>query len=183
MYYDFLFLWQCGPTRARASSFFRLLDHTQRRTIFRRTVPDEWSALRKGLYLTTHIFHRIQTSMPAADFEPTIAAREWPQTRLRLHGPWDPRIIALVSAKFKVVKLKSYLRQCAGPLNSVKFHILRDITCVWSVGNGFGLAPFRVLALFYFQDVLNSCLPGAIISLCANIPYVLLTMRCWTVYT
>jgi len=25
------FLWRCGPTRAMASSFFRFLDHTQRR--------------------------------------------------------------------------------------------------------------------------------------------------------
>ena len=33
----FYFLWRCGPTRARASSFLRFLDHTQRRATFGRT--------------------------------------------------------------------------------------------------------------------------------------------------
>ena len=52
-----IFLWRCGPTRAMASSFMRFLDHTQRRTTVGRTPLDEWSALRRDLYLTTHNTH------------------------------------------------------------------------------------------------------------------------------
>jgi hypothetical protein len=48
------FLLCCGPTRARASSFVKILDHTQRRTTDDRTLLDECSARRWDLYLTTH---------------------------------------------------------------------------------------------------------------------------------
>jgi len=37
----FFFLWHCGPTRAMASSFWRFLDHTQRRITVGRTPLDE----------------------------------------------------------------------------------------------------------------------------------------------
>ena len=60
----FLFLWHCGPTRAMATSFLRLLDHTQRRTTVGRTPVDEWLARRRDLYPTTHNTHNRQTSMP-----------------------------------------------------------------------------------------------------------------------
>jgi len=39
---------------ARASSFTRFLDHTQRRSSVGRTLLDEWSARRRDLYVTTH---------------------------------------------------------------------------------------------------------------------------------
>jgi len=65
---------------ARASSFTRFLDHTQRRIRFGRTSLDEWSARRRDLYLTTHNTHNRQTSMPPVGFEPTISAGERPQT-------------------------------------------------------------------------------------------------------
>ena len=74
------FLWRCGPTRAMASSFLRFLDHTERRITFGRTPLDEWSALCRDLYLTTHNTHNRQTSMPPVGFEPTISAGERPQT-------------------------------------------------------------------------------------------------------
>jgi hypothetical protein len=48
------FLWLCDPTRVMTSSFLKFLDHTQRRTAVGRTPLDEWSALRRDLYLTTH---------------------------------------------------------------------------------------------------------------------------------
>ena len=35
------FIWRCGPARARASSFTRFLDHTERRTTVGRTPLDE----------------------------------------------------------------------------------------------------------------------------------------------
>ena len=53
----FIFPWCCGPTWARASSFLRFLDHTQRRTTVGRTPLDEWSVRHKDLYLTTHNTH------------------------------------------------------------------------------------------------------------------------------
>ena len=71
---------QFSPHRAMSCSFFRFLDHTQRRTTLGRKPLDEWSARRRDLYLTTHNTHNRQTSMPPAGFEPTISAGERPQT-------------------------------------------------------------------------------------------------------
>jgi len=76
----FFFLWCCGPTRAMASSFLRVLDHTQRRTTVGRTLLDEWSARRRDLYLTTHNTHNRQTSMLPLGFEPTISTGDRSQT-------------------------------------------------------------------------------------------------------
>jgi hypothetical protein len=74
------FIWRNSPHWARASSFTRFLDHTQRRTTVGRTRLDEWSARHRDLYLTTHNIHNGQTSMLLVGFEPTISAGEWPQT-------------------------------------------------------------------------------------------------------
>ena len=74
------FLWRCGPTRAMASSFLRFLDHTKRRIKIDRTPLDEWSARRRGFYLTTRNTHDRQTSMAPVGFEPTISGGERPQT-------------------------------------------------------------------------------------------------------
>ena len=68
------------PQWARASSFTRFLDHTQRCTTVGRTPLDERSARHRALYLTTHNNHNRQTSMPPVGFEPTISAGERPQT-------------------------------------------------------------------------------------------------------
>jgi hypothetical protein len=75
--------WRDSPQWARASSFTRLLYHTQRRATIGRTPLDEWSARRRGLYLTTHNTHNRQTSMP-----PVGAAAD---LRLRLRGHWERR--------------------------------------------------------------------------------------------
>jgi len=72
------FLWRCSPTWARASSFLRFLDHTQRRTTVGRIPLDGWSARRRELHLKTHNNHNRQTSMPPVGFEPTISAVERP---------------------------------------------------------------------------------------------------------
>jgi len=61
-------------------TFTRFLDHTQRRATVGRTPLDEWSALRRDLYLSTHNTHNRQTSMPPVEFEPTSPAGERPQT-------------------------------------------------------------------------------------------------------
>jgi len=56
----FVYLFVFGaaaPQWARAFSFTRFLDHTQRRTTVSRTPLDEWSARRRDLNLTTHNTH------------------------------------------------------------------------------------------------------------------------------
>ena len=58
--------------------FLMFLDHTQRCTTVGRTPLDEWSARRRGVYLTTHDTHNRQISMPPVGFEPTISAGERP---------------------------------------------------------------------------------------------------------
>jgi hypothetical protein len=75
----FLFLWRCGPTRGRASSFFRFLDQRRRATVGR-TPLDEWSVRRSYLYLTTHNTYSRQTSILLARFKPAVSAGERPQT-------------------------------------------------------------------------------------------------------
>ena len=67
--------------RAAVSQRLRntVLDHTQRRTTLGRTPLDEWSARRRGLYLTTHNTHNRLTFMSLVGFEPTISAGERPQ--------------------------------------------------------------------------------------------------------
>ena len=57
----FFNLMRCDPTRAMASSFLRFLDHKQRRTTIDRTPLDEWSAVGRDLYLTTHNIPNRQT--------------------------------------------------------------------------------------------------------------------------
>jgi len=48
------FFWHNSPQWARASSFMRFLDHTQRRTTVGRTPLDKWSDCRRDLYLAKH---------------------------------------------------------------------------------------------------------------------------------
>ena len=58
--------------------FLMFLDHKQRRTTVGRTPPDEWSARRRDLYLTTHDTHNRQISMPPVGFEPrSQQLRSW----------------------------------------------------------------------------------------------------------
>jgi hypothetical protein len=76
----FVCFWRDSPQRARAFSFTRFLDHTQRRATFCRTPLDEWSTHPKDLYLTTSNTHKRKTSMPPVGFESTILAGERPLT-------------------------------------------------------------------------------------------------------
>jgi len=68
------------PQWARASSFTRFLDHTQRHTTVDRTPLDERPARRTDLYMTTLNTHNRQTSMFPVGFENTISAKERLQT-------------------------------------------------------------------------------------------------------
>jgi hypothetical protein len=56
--------------------FLMFLNHTQRRSTVDRIPLDEWSALRRDLYLTTHDTHNRQISMPPVGFEPRISVGE-----------------------------------------------------------------------------------------------------------
>ena len=79
-HFPFLSFGATAPQWARASSFTRLLDHTQRRTTVGRTPLDEWSDRRRDLYLTTHNTYNRQISMPLVGFELTISASVRPKT-------------------------------------------------------------------------------------------------------
>jgi len=68
------------PQWARASSFTRFLDHTQRRTAVGRSPLGEWSACRRDLHLKTHNTHNRLTFMRPMGFEPTTPEGERPQT-------------------------------------------------------------------------------------------------------
>jgi hypothetical protein len=61
--------------------------HWDRHTTLSRTPLDEWSALRRDLYLTAHNTHKRQTDMLPAWFEPAIPAIERPQTHATAIGP------------------------------------------------------------------------------------------------
>jgi len=76
----FVCFWRSSPQWARASSFTKFLDHTQRRTTVDRTPLDEWSDRCRDLYLTTHNTHSRNTFMPPVGFELTISAGERSQT-------------------------------------------------------------------------------------------------------
>jgi hypothetical protein len=67
----FVCVWLNSPQWARASSFTRLLDHTQRRTTVGRTPLDEWP-------LPDNTQHSQQTFMPPVGFGPTISADKRP---------------------------------------------------------------------------------------------------------
>jgi len=72
----------CGASaRCRAViSIYRGFAITLRHATLGRNPPDECSARRRDLYLTTHNTHKRQTSMPPACFEPTIPGSDRPKT-------------------------------------------------------------------------------------------------------
>ena len=83
---NFFFFGATAPQWARASSFTRFLDHTQRRTAVGRTPLDEGSARRRDLYQTAHNTQNRQTSMPPVEFESTVSAGERPNTNALRSG-------------------------------------------------------------------------------------------------
>ena len=79
-YILFVCFWRKSSQWARASSFTRFLDHTQRHTTVGRIPLDERSARRRDLHLATQNTLNRQTSIPPVGFEPIILAGERPQT-------------------------------------------------------------------------------------------------------
>jgi hypothetical protein len=73
----------CGAATQRRSwppHSWVFLDHTQRRTTVGRTTLDEWSAIRRDLYLTAQTLTTYKHPCPTMGFKPTISAGERPQT-------------------------------------------------------------------------------------------------------
>ena len=100
----FVCFWRDSPQWARASSFTRLLDHTQRRTTVGRTPLDEWSARRRDLFLTTQ--HSQQTNVHAPGWIRThnLSRRVAADLRLRRRGHWD-RLFGRSSLQISALKL------------------------------------------------------------------------------
>jgi hypothetical protein len=82
-------VWRLSPTHSTCKCLTLHLialkgTHTNTHIhIFSTTPLDEWSALRRHLYLTKHSTQKRQTCMLLAGFEPTIP------------GSWEPQIHAL----------------------------------------------------------------------------------------
>jgi hypothetical protein len=79
-YTSFVCFWRYSPQWARASSFTRVLDNTQRHATFGRTPLDEWWARRRDLYLATHNPHKKTNIYALVGFQPKTSAGERPQT-------------------------------------------------------------------------------------------------------
>ena len=92
---SFFFIWRQSPQWARASSFTRFLDHTQRRTTVCRNPLDEWSARRRNLYVTTHNTDNRQTSTSPVGLEPTISEGGRPQTYAKTARSLGPALDSL----------------------------------------------------------------------------------------
>jgi hypothetical protein len=98
-----------SPQWVRASSFTRLLGHTQRRTTVSRPLLDEWSARRRDFYLTTHntrdkhhALGGIRTHNPSK--------RGPADLRFRPRGHWDRQLsLPWYDILFKVWKLLRYI--------------------------------------------------------------------------
>ena len=80
-----------SPQWAKASSFTRFLDHTQRRTTLGTTPLDEWLARSRDLYLTTHNNQNRQTSMPGVIRTHILSSRTAADLHLRPRDHWDPQ--------------------------------------------------------------------------------------------
>ena len=121
------------PTKwARATSFTRFLDHTQRRTTVGSTPLYERSARRRELYLTTHNTHNKQTSMPPVGIEPAISAGGKPQTyslRPRGHRDGPSPIYATYLLHFYFIinqEINITIRPC---LRGIPTHFRAHVTC------------------------------------------------------
>ena len=85
----FFFIWRDSPQRARASSFTRSLDHTQRRTTLGKTPLDEWLARRRDLYVTTHSIHKRHIHVPGGIRTHNPSKGAAVNLHLRPRGHWD----------------------------------------------------------------------------------------------
>jgi hypothetical protein len=96
--------WRNSPSWARAPSLPWLHDHTQtHHTLVALLLTSDRPDAKTPIW--QHSTHNRQTSMPAAEFEPTIPA----DSRLTSHGHWDrPKILNAVC--IRVAQLVEALR-------------------------------------------------------------------------
>ena len=95
-------LWVCilqPSSGAIAYSRTRFLDHTKRRATVGRTPLDEWSVLRRDLYLTTHNTHN-KHPCPRWDSNPRSQ-----QASGRRPTPWTARLLGPAIDKYTKNKL------------------------------------------------------------------------------
>ena len=107
------FFWRICTQWARASSFTRFLNHTQRRTTVGRTPLDEWSPRRRDLYLKTHNSRQTDIHAPGGIRTHDLSRRA-AADRLRERGQWDR-----LPPSIRMMKLKTIDR-----LKCLKFQIL-----------------------------------------------------------
>jgi len=88
----FFSFWCNSPQWAKASSFTRFSDRTQRRTTGGGTPLDEWSARRRDLYPTTHTTLTTDKHPCPGGFRThNLSRRAAADLRLRPRGHWDRR--------------------------------------------------------------------------------------------
>jgi len=102
-----LCFWRIRPQWARAFSFTRLLDHTQRHTTFGKTPMDEWSARRKELYLTTYNIY-IRHPCPGGIRTHNLRKRAAADLRRRPRGHWDRHVILLLENTIHVTLYRPF---------------------------------------------------------------------------
>ena len=94
------FLTQKPPPWARAFTFLRFLDHTQRRITVGRTLLDGWSARRRDLYLTTHNNHDKHTCLGGIRTY-NLSRGAAVELRLRPRDHWD-RLDILMAVRISI---------------------------------------------------------------------------------
>jgi hypothetical protein len=115
--------WRNIPHWARAFSFTKFLDHTQRRTTFGRTPLDEWYARRRDLYLTTPNTHNRQTSMPPVGSQKVSGRRPTPKAARPPEPTWEQRNLIysyLRDATFIYYKHWTVFDNCINSRNSTR---------------------------------------------------------------
>jgi len=74
------------------------------------TPPEEWSARRGNLYLTTHNTHERQTSMPPAGLKPAISASERLQTHAFARSATSIDVCCYMLINSSKVTIKNHVR-------------------------------------------------------------------------
>ena len=102
----FFIFFCCGAATQRGSwppHSRGFLDHTRRCSTVGRTPPDEWSARRRDLYLTTHNTYNRQTSMSTGGTGThDLSRRADADLRLRPSGHWDRHNTVWYSKQMKL---------------------------------------------------------------------------------
>jgi hypothetical protein len=95
---------QQPPQWARASSFLRFLEHTQRRTTVSKTPLDEWSARHIDLCLTTHNTHN-RHPCPVGIRTHNLSRRAAADQRLRPRCRWPTKLVLFINVLTDLIKI------------------------------------------------------------------------------